>query len=180
MLDRIDVHCSWVSQSVLDLLPSDLPDVPGGEIIRDPGMGVFCDNALSVVMDLYPKPGPKAKAEAVKSAMQHLNSVGLVGMHNAGSPPSDLRLYKDLANSDDWSLRVYNMLECDVRNTVCLQDAIKVDRPDGRFTVRSVKLFAGKSTAPFVGARLFFFFSFFSSSSSPSFPSPALNPCLHL
>lgn len=145
MLDRIDVHCSWVSQPVLDLLPSDIPDIPGGEIIRDPGMGVFCDNALSVVLDIYPEPGPKAKAEAVKTAMRQLNSVGLVGMHNAGSPPADLELFSQLANSDDWTVRVYNMLECDVRNTFCPQDAVKVDREDGRFTVRSVKLFAGKN-----------------------------------
>lgn len=144
MLDRIDVHCSWVSQSVLDLLPSSLPDVPGGEIIRDPGMGVFCDNALSVVMDVWPKPGPEAQAKGVKTAIRKLNELGLVGMHDAGTVPETLHLYSELADSPDWTLRVYSMLECDVRNTFCPDDAVKLTRDDSLLTVRSVKLFAGK------------------------------------
>ncbi|KAI5462517.1 amidohydrolase family-domain-containing protein [Mariannaea sp. PMI_226] len=143
MLDRIDVHCTWVSQPVLDLLPADLPDVvPGGEIIREPGMGVFCDNAMDLVMQLWPKPGPDVKARHVKSAMQKLNEVGLVGMHDAGATPGTLDLYSELASSDDWTLRVYSMLECDQRNAYCPDEAIKVSREDHRFSVRSVKLFA--------------------------------------
>ena len=46
MLDRVDVHCIWVSQPVLDLLPDSIPDVEGGEVVREPGMSVFCDNAV--------------------------------------------------------------------------------------------------------------------------------------
>ena len=47
MLDRVDVHCIWVSPAVLKLLPDPIPDVDGGEVVREPGMGVFCDNAVS-------------------------------------------------------------------------------------------------------------------------------------
>lgn len=147
MLDRIDVHCTWVSQAVLDLLPPDIDDVPGGEIIREPGMGVFCDNAMDLVMDLWPKPGPALKTKSVKAAMRSLNEVGLVGMHDAGATPGNLELYASLADSEDWTVRVYSMLECDVRNTFCPDEAVRVSRSDERFTVRSVKLFAG--TCPF-------------------------------
>ncbi|UKZ83361.1 hypothetical protein TrVFT333_011169 [Trichoderma virens FT-333] len=63
MLDRIDVHCSWVSQAVLNLLPEEIPDVPGGDIIRDPGPGVFCDNAMDMIMALWPQPGEEEKLE---------------------------------------------------------------------------------------------------------------------
>lgn len=143
MLDRIDVHCSWVSQAVLDLLPADLPDVPGGEIIRDPGMGVFCDNAMDVVLQRWPKPGSEVKARAVKTAVAKLNEVGLVGMHDASTLPSDAKLYAELADSDDWTLRVYSMFECDRRNTFCPDDALKIARDDAKFLIRSVKLFAG-------------------------------------
>lgn len=145
MLDRIDVHCSWVSQSVLALLPETIPDVPGGEIVRDPGMGVFCDNAVELLVARWPQPTREMKAEAIRTAMTKLNEFGLVGMHDAGATPETLEMYAELAGSEDWTVRVYSMLECEKRNTFCPEDAVKVVQDDGRFTVRSVKLFAGKS-----------------------------------
>jgi predicted amidohydrolase YtcJ len=155
MLDRIDVHCSWVSQAVLDLLPADLPDVPGGEIVRNPGMGVFCDNAMDYVTKLWPKPGPLVKATMLRSAMTVLNEFGIVGMHDAGVVPEDLALYNKLSSSDEWTVRVYAMLECEVRNTFCPDNVLLYNRTDGRFTMRSVKLFAGKFKAiSFTTARL--------------------------
>ncbi|KAK6866012.1 amidohydrolase [Apiospora arundinis] len=142
MLDRVDVHCIWVSQAVLDLLPESLPDVPGGEIVRDPGMGVFCDNAMDVVMDIWPKPDSKKKQKFVKSAMSKLNQFGLVGMHDAGVTPGNLKLFRDLAGTDDWTVRVYAMIECDERNTFCSEVVDKFVHPDGLLSIRSVKLFA--------------------------------------
>ncbi|GFP56140.1 protein LONG AFTER FAR-RED 3 [Trichoderma asperellum] len=144
MLDRIDVHCAWVSKSVLNLLPDEIPDVPGGEIIRDPGPGVFCDNAMDMVMDLWPKPSAQQKAQAVHSAMRELNKVGLVGMHDAGVTAENARLYSELASSSpDWTVRVYGMLECAKRNTFCPEDAPMTSHQDAKFALRSVKLFAG-------------------------------------
>ncbi|KAG5665999.1 hypothetical protein KAF25_010124 [Fusarium avenaceum] len=143
MLDRIDVHCTWVSQLVLDLLPADLPEVvPGGEIIREPGLGVFCDNAMDLVITIWPKPTREFKALTVRTAMKRLNEVGLVGMHDAGATPDTLTLYNELSSSDDWTLRVYSMLECPQRNSYCPDEAVMFARHDDRFAVRSVKLFA--------------------------------------
>lgn len=146
MLDRVDVHCIWVSQAVLDLLPSDLPDIPGGDIVRDPpGMGVFCDNAMEYVMTFWPKPSMARKTEFLKSAMQSLHSVGLVGMHDAGVNPDELRLYKELARTDEWTLRVYAMIECRERNTFCPHDVSSYADDTGLMSIKSVKLFAGMS-----------------------------------
>lgn len=144
MLDRIDVHCSWVSQSVLNLLPDEIPDVPGGDIIRDPGPGVFCDNAMDMIMALWPKPGEEEKARAVKSAMKELNKVGLVGMHDAGVTADNAQLYSELATSPDWTVRVYSMLECAKRNTFCPEATSQITLSNGMFGLRSVKLFAGE------------------------------------
>lgn len=144
MLDRIDVHCIWVSQAVLDLLPANMPDVPGGEIVREPGMGVFCDNAMELVMDLWPKPSQESRARDVGTAMRALNQVGLVGMHDAGATPETLKLYSELAEGEEWTMRVYGMLECPTRNTYCSDEAVKYSREDDKFAVRSIKLFAGK------------------------------------
>ncbi|KAJ4396036.1 hypothetical protein N0V93_000252 [Gnomoniopsis smithogilvyi] len=143
MLDRVDVHCIWVSQAVLDLLPPDMPDIPGGDIVRDPpGMGVFCDNAMEYVMTFWPKPTTARKTEFLKSAMQSLHSVGLVGMHDAGVNPDELRLYKELARTDDWTLRVYAMIECRERNTFCPNEVSHYTEDAGFLSIKSVKLFA--------------------------------------
>ena len=112
MLDRVDVHCIWVSQAILDLLPESIPDVPGGEIVRDPGLGVFCDNAMDIIMSLWPKPDAKKKQKFLQSAMASLNKAGLVGMHDAGVTPDNLALYRELAGTKDWTARVYAMVEC--------------------------------------------------------------------
>ena len=149
MLDRVDVHCIWVSQAVLDLLPKDIDDIPGGEIVREPGMGVFCDNAMDMVMPLWPKPDETKVRGFLKSAMRELHKVGLVGMHDAGTFPEQLALYEEMSQTDDWTLRVYAMLECgrEGRNTFCPQKSIKVTQDSGMLSVRSVKLFAGMFTS---------------------------------
>ncbi|CAN8105804.1 unnamed protein product [Discula destructiva] len=143
MLDRVDVHCIWVSPAVLALLPPDLPDIPGGDIVRDPpGMGVFCDNAMEYVMTFWPKPTMVRRTEFLKSAMQSLHSVGLVGMHDAGVSPDELRLYRELARTEAWTLRVYAMIECRERNTFCPDEMESYTDDEGLLSVKSVKLFA--------------------------------------
>jgi len=143
MLDRVDVHCIWVSEKVLHLLPSVLPDVPGGEI---PAKGVFCDNAMDMVMEHYPKPKKARKTEFTKAGMAELNKYGIVGIHDAGVTPGDLELYKELAGDDEWTVRVSAMIECDVRNTFCPDAVEKYLSSNGKLQVRSVKLFGGMST----------------------------------
>lgn len=154
MLDRVDVHCTWVSQAVLDLIDIDkLPgEVPGGEIVREPGMGVFCDNAMDIVTGLWPKPNAAQKKKFVGSAMRELNKVGLVGMHDAGVLPRDIDLYEEMVKKDkeEWTVRVYAMVECPERNTFCPEAARKVDLEGGWLRVGSVKLFAGMSLFFFV------------------------------
>ncbi|KAI2639980.1 amidohydrolase [Xylaria nigripes] len=142
MLDRVDVHCIWVSQAILNLLPDDLPDVPGGEIVREPGMGVFCDNAVAPVIALWPKPDSKKKAANLKSAMSQLNQLGLVGMHDAGVSAGDLNLYKELAGSEDWTVRVYAMAEYYDCNAVCPDPVTPYNDPNGFLSIQSVKLFS--------------------------------------
>ena len=140
MLDRVDVHCIWVSEKVLELLPSSLPDIPGGEI---PARGVFCDNAMDIVLEYYPKPSKKQKTEFAKNAMSELNKLGIVGMHDAGVVPGDLKLYHELSADQDWTVRVYAMIECDVRNTYCPEAVERISTPNGKFHVKGVKLFGG-------------------------------------
>lgn len=141
MLDRVDVHCIWVSEKVLSLLPENIGDIPGGEI---PARGVFCDNAMDVVLKQYPKPSDEMKTKFVKNAMKELNKLGIVGMHDAGVAPDDLKLYRKLSTDYDWTVRVNAMIECEERNTFCPTSVKKLSEPVGLLRIRSVKLFGGK------------------------------------
>jgi predicted amidohydrolase YtcJ len=69
-------------------------EIPGGEIIRDPGMGVLCDTAATLVELISPNKTQEEKLSSFQSAMEHLNSVGLVGVHEAGVFPETIKLYK--------------------------------------------------------------------------------------
>lgn len=138
MLDRVDLHCTWVSRAVLDLLGDDLPEAV-------PGRGVFCDKAMDLVLPLWPRPGAEEKKAYLRSAMRDLHAVGLVGVHDAGVFPRDMALLEDMSRTDDWRLRVYAMVECAERNGFCPESArrIYVEGKTGMLSVRSVKLFSG-------------------------------------
>ncbi|KAK8048903.1 amidohydrolase [Apiospora phragmitis] len=58
------------------------------------------------------------------------------------SRPGNLKLFRDLAGTDDWSVRVYAMIECDERNTFCGEAVEQFVHADGFLSIRSVKLFA--------------------------------------
>jgi len=80
--------------SVLDLLKPLPTDIPGGEIIRDPGLGVLCDTAATLVENISPPKTEQDRIKMFKTAMQSLNSVGLVGVHEAGVFPTNIKMYQ--------------------------------------------------------------------------------------
>jgi predicted amidohydrolase YtcJ len=98
---------------------------------------------MDAVLEHYQQPSKERKTTFLKNAMLELNKLGIVGMHDAGVTPSDLRLYKELSGTDDWNVRVSAMVECDARNTFCPEAVQQVSTLDGKLHVRSVKLFGG-------------------------------------
>ncbi|KAF2973519.1 hypothetical protein GQX73_g191 [Xylaria multiplex] len=94
------------------------------------------------VMALWPKPDDKKKAGFLKSAMRRLNQYGLVGMHDAGVSAANLNLFKELAGSEDWTIRVYAMAEYYDRNAICPDPVERYNDPNGFLSIQSVKLFA--------------------------------------
>jgi predicted amidohydrolase YtcJ len=151
MLDRVDVHCVWLSQKVLDLLPEPLPEAPpGGVIVKDPGLGVFCDNAMDVIVyPVAPKPDTAQKTRWFKAAMHELNKVGIVGVGDAGMRADDVSILESMAEKQELSIRINVMLECAERNTYCPSETrgLKLlDFPAGlgssNLMLGGVKLFA--------------------------------------
>jgi len=121
MLDRVDAHCVLTSQKVLNLLPDPLPEAPpGGVIVTDPGLGVFCDNAMdAIIYPLAPKPDVAQKSRWIHNAMAELNKVGIVGVGDAGMRPDDVSILERMAERDELTIRINVMLECAERNTYC-------------------------------------------------------------
>ena len=132
-----------------------LPDtIPGGEIIRDPGMGVLCDTALTLVETISPNKTETERTKAFKVAIKNLNSVGLVGVHEASVFPQNIALYKKyiihivgakgrLADAGELTLRIYAMVDCPPMNGYCLDEVHRLENyANGFLSVRSVKLFA--------------------------------------
>jgi predicted amidohydrolase YtcJ len=95
---------------VLKLL-GDLPkEIPGGEIIQDPGLGVLCDAAATLVENISPIKTEEERTATLKRAMKDLNSVGIVGVHEAGVFPENIELYQKYLENYyhnliiDWSM----------------------------------------------------------------------------
>lgn len=94
---------------MLALLPNPLPPhIPGGEIVTDPGLGVFCDNAMDLPLDEWPHPTRADKIEFAKDAMKSLHAAGIVGVHDAGVLPEDVEMY-------DWYVPPVLSLTCHYR-----------------------------------------------------------------
>ncbi|KAF3934506.1 hypothetical protein ABW19_dt0205189 [Dactylella cylindrospora] len=139
VLIRVDVHCIWVSNAILSLLPSPLPTPPGGSI---PSHGVFCDNAMDLVLQFMP-PVTEGDIEGyITTAVRELNKVGLVGVMDAATSVKEIPVYKRLAEKGDLGMRIYGMAECGVRNRFCEVEKVKVINRAGAFILRAVKLFA--------------------------------------
>jgi predicted amidohydrolase YtcJ len=79
---------------VLDLLEPLPSEIPGGEIIRDPGLGVLCDTAATLVENISPSKTEEERTAALRLAMKDLNSVGLVGVHEASVFPNNIEMYR--------------------------------------------------------------------------------------
>ncbi|KIK37222.1 hypothetical protein CY34DRAFT_776606 [Suillus luteus UH-Slu-Lm8-n1] len=155
-LARIDVHASWVSNRVLQLM-TPLPEtIDGGLIIRDEHgkpTGIFVDNA----MDLIPsQPFSEARAmEYFTRATGDALAVGLTGVHDAFSVPDEIQFYKKLSETQKLPLRLYLM------GSVNSDDYWGKEIPrliqhglGGRLTVRSVKLFTDGALGSFGAALL--------------------------
>jgi predicted amidohydrolase YtcJ len=146
-LSRIDGHAGWANGAAMRAVGKDLsgdwqPD--GGRILRDArgqASGVFIDAAMALVDGVVPAPDAATVERALKLAMQDAVAHGLTGVHDAGIPLSELRIYQGLADRGEMPMRVTAFADGDSDALAWLCDNGLYQHPSRRLKMRTVKLY---------------------------------------
>lgn len=149
-LRRVDGHAGWVNQTALEVcgITRDTPDPDGGRIVRDDAggpTGVLIDNAVNLVSNVIPAPGPDEVDDWLRAAIRHCNALGLVGVHDAGTTAGDLASLQRLHRSGDLTLNVYCMLSTEDVDLAWTEERVRAGprtEAGGRVVVRAIKLYA--------------------------------------
>jgi predicted amidohydrolase YtcJ len=149
-LRRIDGHSLWANSLALKLagIGADTADPPGGHITRDSqgnASGILIDKAMALVLAHVPAPDDAAQRRALDAALAHLRSIGLTGAGDCGVrvTPTEVRLYQEYAAAGKLTTRVYAMIGDVTEDFVQFaKTGPLADTFDGRFSLRTVKLFA--------------------------------------
>jgi len=147
-LERVDGHANWANSAAMAVADKDLGgdwQPAGGEIVRDAdrnATGVFIDNAVSIIQQQVPAANRAELTEALIRAVQKTASVGLTGMHDAGTSLVVWELLQSMYAEDKLDLRVYAMAD---GNSEMLDHLCRYGttiEPIGKLNARSVKLYS--------------------------------------
>jgi predicted amidohydrolase YtcJ len=146
-LKRVDGHAGVANTAAMRAagITRDTKDPDGGRIIRDASgnpTGVFVDAAQELIESKIPEPSFALRKQRVLAAANRVAENGLTEMHDAGADGDTIRAVKELVDEGKFPIRLYTMLTDDAQ----LLDHFLTGAPmidyGGRFTVRSIKLYA--------------------------------------
>ncbi|KZN68505.1 amidohydrolase [Pseudoalteromonas luteoviolacea] len=147
VLTRVDGHAIWVNSKAMELtgIQSTVTSPPGGEILRlkngEPS-GIFIDKAELLVTKHIPSPSHTQISNALDAAAQHLLSLGITSVHDAGIDYATWQLYRQRAKAQTLPLRIYAMLSAsDPLLDTMLKAGIYKEQSD-YLSIRSVKIYA--------------------------------------
>ncbi len=148
VMERVDGHAKWLNRRALQAagITRDTKDPVGGRIEHNADgtpNGVLVDKAMDLVDKVVPPPSDAERRTALRAALEHMNSVGLTGVGDAGVDAHEIGLYRELADQGRLTVRIYAMIGgvgADFR-TLSRQGPL-IGLADDRLTVRSVKLYA--------------------------------------
>lgn len=149
-LRRVDGHAMWVSSKTLELagISGDIPNPPGGEVIRDTDgrvTGILVDNAMDLVERVMPKEDdPNEIAADLVAAQKEALRLGITTFVDAGADPHTLRRLAAMYAAGQMKLRVHAMVSVNDEASAAKVFAgppIKSAYED-RFAVRAIKLYA--------------------------------------
>ena len=144
LLTRIDGHAALANARAMAICGvSEVTKAPsGGEIVHDEQgrpTGVLVDTAMGLVQRHLPAPTRDQRLRRLRAALDACVAAGLTQVHDAGVPPEDVALYRELHSRRELKLRVYVMLpesaEAEIRKGPW-------GTPDQLLIVRAVKGYA--------------------------------------
>ena len=147
MLSRVDGHASWVNSKALEIasITKETLDPPGGKIVRDAKgepTGVLVDNAMDLVFAHLPAASPERLKSKLDVAGQHLLSLGITSVHDAGISKAEYDYYRQRQAERSLPVRLYPMLwAADPQFNIMLNQGRVQDQYDF-LSIRSVKAMA--------------------------------------
>ena len=150
ILSRVDGHSSWLNSKALEMagISKETPDPPGGKIIRDAKgnpTGVLIDNAMDLMFEQLPKNSEAYLKSKLDAAGQHLLSVGITSVHDAGISKAEYDYYLKRQAAQTLPLRFYPMLWANAPEFTTMLEKGVVDDPFDFLSIRSVKAMADGS-----------------------------------
>lgn len=114
-INRLDGHMGLANTIALELagVDADTPDVPGGEIVRDPDgrpTGILKDNAMTLVENAVPAPGEAQLDRQAAAAMRYVASNGVTTVHDMSGWDS-LATYRRARTNGSMITRVYSVVQ---------------------------------------------------------------------
>ncbi len=145
VLERIDGHAIWVNSKAMQMasVDKDTRSPIGGEIIRDKQgnpSGIFIDLASNLINSFVPKPDEKTLIQALNLAQQHLLSLGITSVHDAGIEYADYKLYRKLNAKRKLIMRIYAMLSASDSSLAKMVEEGIINHE--KLVVRSVKAYS--------------------------------------
>jgi predicted amidohydrolase YtcJ len=147
-LERVDGHANWGNSKAMAAATQELGGTwqpEGGEISRDKSgnaTGVFVDNAVTLIQAYVPDETDQELTHALTLAMNKTASVGLTGMHDAGTSLRVWRLLEQLKRDNELGVRVYAMANGATQMLDYLCDKGSIIDPSAMLTSRSIKLYS--------------------------------------
>jgi predicted amidohydrolase YtcJ len=147
-LERVDGHAAWANTRAMQLagITKTTPDPAGGKIVRDAqgnATGIFIDAAQDLVAKVLPKQTEAQARVVLDRSLQQIAAMGLTSVHDAGVDVGQDKLYREYADTNKMTARVYGMIG-DVGADF---DALATNGPlstygSDVYALRSVKLYS--------------------------------------
>lgn len=146
VLSRVDGHAVWVNTVALEKagITATTPSPSGGEIVKDAAgnpTGLLIDNASYLVEKLIPKPDAAQLAEQLQAANEHLLSLGITSMHDAGIGQHVAEFYQAQAAANKLHVRIYAMLAATDKNLSAMLSKGHIADANAMLSIRSVKAY---------------------------------------
>ncbi len=111
---RLDGHMLLANSKTLELagVDRDTEEVEGGTIVRDDDgspTGILKDNAMALVTEVIPPPGPDLLDRRIAASMRHLAESGVTTAHDMGEW-AHLEAYRRARSEDRMLVRLYSLV----------------------------------------------------------------------